>query len=315
MEPVRAVSITVPRTATIGNTATFTLGVSNGSGSDSKTITVTFTEPDFYRPVLYGNGYDTATATIGSTFTYQVSVHSADPDGMTYAMSGGTLDGASFDTSTGLLTWNVPSDPVTAEALRSTPTVLTFTATNSYGNSDTMTLSITTEIPASYLPSIEDNQVFTVEESEPASVMIVRSHSASVNPDNPVITSAPYVEANIGQTFTYQITTSFVDSERQVYSVTNAPQGSSFDSSTGVLTWDVPVSYISTNNSNTVTFTAGVENSTGTASQAVTVLLVVPRSALPSITAGQTVTVEESEAMTPYQVAGTNTAVNAGNND
>lgn len=156
-------------------------------------------------------------------------------------------------------------------------------------------------------PEIYDNQTVIIEESEVMNAYFIRGTAVNKNTGLPVITSPQYVSADLGQTFTYQITTTFVDSAQQVYSIINAPEGSSFNPSTGILTWDV----ITGDQFIPVTFTVGVTNSAGSASQPVTLSLNTA-SAKPAITADQTITIEEAEEMESYKVKGTNTTVTSG---
>lgn len=123
------------------------------------------------------------------------------------------------------------------------------------------------------------------------------------------ISSSSSVSTELGDNFTYQIAVTSDDEPVQnaVYSIENAPEGMTVNASTGVVSWSVP-STAATVGSHTFTVKATLEDNS-VVSQVVTVTATVPQSFQPVIEPNQSITVTVNEAMTPYQIRGSNLLV------
>lgn len=122
----------------------------------------------------------------------------------------------------------------------------------------------------------------------------------------PNITSELDVEVYLGQTLSYTITAS--DAEDATYTVSNLPEGMTYDSDTHTVTWDVPADADWTK---IYPFVVRVENENGADQQVINVILKVPEEWKPKITPNQVITVAVGQEMSPYQILGQNITVTA----
>lgn len=120
----------------------------------------------------------------------------------------------------------------------------------------------------------------------------------------PNITSALDLQVYLGDTLTYTITAN--DAENATYTVSNLPEGMTYDSDTHTVTWDVPTDADWTK---IYPFVARVENENGADQQVINVILLVPEEWKPKITPNQVITVAVGQEMSPYQILGQNITV------
>lgn len=214
----------------------------------------------------------TDSVAIGKTFTYQITTAFTDTVKQVYSVtSTNNLTGLTINSSTGVVEWAVPA----TYNLENSPVVLTVGVENSCGTS-TKDVSVNLENPYNYIP---------------------------------VITSDSIASAEWGTTFTYQVETYHPEDAGEVYSVSGAPEGSTFDTNTGVFTWNVPDGNIDFLIPYTVTFT--VTNRYGqTASKSLTISFVASEKYRPVIDDNQEIVVNEGVAMTPQLLTGTNIHIN-----
>lgn len=120
----------------------------------------------------------------------------------------------------------------------------------------------------------------------------------------PLITSALDTSVELGQTLTYTITAD--DAEDATFTVSNMPQGMTYDDTTHTVTWEVPADADWTR---VHQFTVRVANDAGADQQNINVVLIVPEAWKPQITPNQVITVAVGQEMSPYQILGQNITV------
>lgn len=122
----------------------------------------------------------------------------------------------------------------------------------------------------------------------------------------PSITSALDVSIELGQTLNYTITAS--NAEDATFSVSNMPEGMTYDDNSHTVTWAVPDDADWTKIHR---FTATVTSDVGTDQKAINIVLVVPEAWKPKITPNQVITLAVGQEMSPYQILGQNITVTA----
>lgn len=124
----------------------------------------------------------------------------------------------------------------------------------------------------------------------------------------PSISSALDLSIELGQTLTYTITAT--DAEDATFTVSNMPEGMTYNDATHTVTWEVPADADWTK---LYRFTATVATESGTDQQIINIMLVVPEAWKPKITPNQVITVAVGQEMSPYQILGQNITVNVVN--
>lgn len=265
----------VPSSWDVNNTpVSLVVGVRNSFGSTTQQVLVSIIRPFFYYPVITSPS-TTVNVTLGDTFTYPVTMAYDDPQGYTYSITSNPA-GAVFDENTKVVTWKIAQKYFNP----STQYSLTVTATNTYGKSDSKTIPLVVVVPESFKPVIDDDQTITMDEGLTVDYTIAGTNT-TVNAGPPVIVSPSAVTADVGSTLSYQITTSFVDDEKQVYLLSNAPDTASLDPVTGIVTMPIPKTATV---GSRVSMTVGIENSYATATKTLTVTYTAPANYVPVIT-------------------------------
>lgn len=126
----------------------------------------------------------------------------------------------------------------------------------------------------------------------------------------PRISSQKAVTAPIGSLFCYYIASDRIDSNKQVYSLTDAPEGMSLEAETGLVSMEIPLDTSWEGRTNT--FTVSVENSNGIATQTVSVMYTANPAYLPVIHDVPELEFRQGREIEPVVLTGVNIKVNAG---
>lgn len=279
----------VPATLNPNSTQQMTVGVTTTAGSFSQAVEIYILYPRDYYPAIT-SPTSTIEVTLGDIISYQIKAR--NNRNITYSVASNPA-GAVVDQETGVVTWKVHQKTYHPSVTYS----LTVGIQNLYGKTDTKTIPVTVLVPEYHKPVIDDDQSLELLEGVPVNYQVTGTNT-TVNIGHPVLTSPTTGTVDVGSTLTYQITTSFVDDDKQVYSIESAPEGMTVDPVTGIVT--MPVSKTATVGS-AISFVAKIENSYSAVSQWVTFTLTAPSDYIPVITSPSSVLADLNSTFT-YQV-------------
>ena len=294
-------------TPTATGTFNVTLSATNAGGTGTASLSITISPPPSSPPVI--NSATTASGTVNQSFSYQITASNSPtsynatnlPAGLSVNTSSGAITGTpsaagttnvtisatnASGTGTGSLSITINPPPSSPPAITSASTTSgTVNQTFSYQitGSNSPTSFNATNLPAGLsvntgtgaitgTPSGAGTSSVTISATN-ASGTGTASLSITINPppsSPPVITSATTASANVGVSFTYNITAS---NSPASYNATNLPAGLSVNTGTGAITGQ-PTTAGTTN----VTISATNNAGTGSATLAITVTALTPGS-------------------------------------